>query len=185
MSRPMLSSAARQLSRQPPSLSVPHCQRSFSTSQPALKLFSASSDTPVSPRSIRSPFQTSKNSRPTRYNLRRAGVTRLTAPRQRAAFSSSSVRPATQVVQNAKNDEEGKPLMVEISSRAAEVGRCDLLIPLSISVGLSIGCWARGVLRTLLWRHLDEDQNNEFGGTEVLSGPDINLYSCRVQYIRP
>lgn len=185
MSRPMLSSAARQLSRQPTSLSVPYCQRSFSTSQPALNLFSASSDTPVSPRSIRSPFQTSKNSRPTRYNVRRAGVTRLTPPRQRAAFSSSSVRPATQVIQNAKNDEEGKPLMVEISSRAAEVGRCHVLIPLSISVGLSIGCWGRGVLRTLLWRHLDKDQNNECGGTEVLSGPDINLYSCLVQYIRP
>ena len=153
MSRPVLSSAARRLSRQQTTtFSVPHCQRSFSTSQPALNLFSASSDTPVSPQSIRSPFHTSKNSRLARYNTRRADVSRFTAPRQRAAFSSSSVRPATHVIQNAKNDEEGKPLMVDISSRAADVGPCPPLTPLSISVGLGTGCWGRKVLRTLLWR---------------------------------
>lgn len=39
---------------------------------------------------------------------------------QRCAFSSTSTRPATKVIQNPRTGEDGNPLTIEISPRAAE-----------------------------------------------------------------
>ena len=114
MSRPILSSATRRLSTQP------ICHRSLSTSRLVSNLFSASSDTPAS-RSFSSPLNTSRGTRPLRCQVRRLEVSPFAAPRHRAAFTSSSVRPASRLVQNARTNEEGNSLTVDISARAAEV----------------------------------------------------------------
>ena len=113
MSRPVLSSATRRLSL------VASSPRPFSTTRSTLNRFSASSDTSssVCRRSlVRTPRQALTGTRSCRANVSPLGTVC-----QRAAFSSSSVHPAAIVVQNEKKDEEGKVLMVGISSRAAEV----------------------------------------------------------------
>lgn len=124
MSRPVLSSATRRLQQ-----STTHCQRAFSTTR-----FSSALSEPI----IRSSSNYTSNAsslhvsaRPRQYTLRKVNISSFRVPRNRA-FSSSTVRPSAKVVQNARNDEEGKPLMVGISERAAEV-RYSLLpgIPLS------------------------------------------------------
>lgn len=116
MSCPILSSATRRLSAQP------ICHRSLFTSRPASNLFSVSSDTPASRQSLcSSPLSTAKGTRPLRCHVRRLEVLPFAAPRHRAAFTSSSIRPASRLVQNARTDEEGNSLTVDISARAAEV----------------------------------------------------------------
>ena len=122
MSRPVLSSATRRLSL------VPRCSRSFSTSRSALNHFSASSDAPASrqPAIKTPPLHTSRRARLAQPACR-ANVPPFTVLRQRAPFSSSSARPSAKIVQNEKKDEEGKILMVGISSRAAEVSSCSIV----------------------------------------------------------
>ncbi|EYE90456.1 HesB/IscA family protein [Aspergillus ruber CBS 135680] len=112
MSRPVLSSATRRLQQ-----STTHCQRVFSTTR-----FSSALSEPI----IRSSSNYTSNAsslhvsaRPSQYTLRKVNISSFRVPRNRA-FSSSTVRPSAKVVQNARNDEEGKPLMVGISERAAE-----------------------------------------------------------------
>lgn len=110
MSRPVLSSATRHLQQ-----STAHCQRPFSTT----RFFAALSEPITRSSSI---YDTNANSlhaltRPSRHILRKVNI----SPFGVRAFSSSTIRPSAKVVQNAKNDEEGKPLMVGISERAAEV----------------------------------------------------------------
>lgn len=145
MSRPVLSSAVRRLSQH----TTAHCTGPFSISR---FLFSASSENSASRiPSIYNSLHASTTTRPDRYALRRvnasANASAFSAPRHRAAFSSSSVRPAAKVVQNARNDEEGKPLLVDISARAAEV-RC------SISFFLCFLCAVVWMGLTWLWMGL-------------------------------
>ncbi|ODM17549.1 hypothetical protein SI65_07224 [Aspergillus cristatus] len=114
MSRPALSSATRRLQQ-----STTHCQRPFSTT----RFFSALSEPSISrSSSIYNPnanaFSASRT-RSNQYTLCRVNISFIGVPRHRA-FSSSTVRPSAKVVQNARNDEEGKPLLVGISERAAE-----------------------------------------------------------------
>lgn len=115
MSRPVLSSATRRLQQ-----STAHCQRPFSTT----RFFSALSEPITRSSSIYNADANATSlhalTRPSRYTLRRVNVSSFSVPRHRA-FSSSTIRLSAKVVQNAKNDEEGKPLMVGISERAAEV----------------------------------------------------------------
>lgn len=118
MSRPVLSSATRRLQQ-----STRHCQRPFSTtrffyalSEPFISRHSSIYNTNANGNSLHSSRNHSD-----RYTLRRVNISSIGFPRSRA-FSSSTVRPSAKVVQNARNDEEGKPLLVGISERAAEVG---------------------------------------------------------------
>ncbi|BCR87567.1 uncharacterized protein ACHE_40132S [Aspergillus chevalieri] len=114
MSRLALSSATRRLQQ-----STTHCQRPFSTT----RFFSALSKPSISgSSSIYNPDANSFSASRTRsnqYTLRRVNFSSLGVLRHRA-FLSSTVRPSAKVVQNARNDEEGKPLLVGISERAAE-----------------------------------------------------------------
>lgn len=124
MSRPVLLSAPRRLPL------VPHYPRSFSTSRTVLNCFSASSDPSTSrqPAINNPPLHISRRSRPSRYSACRASVSPFAGSRQHAAFSSSTVRPSAKITQNEKKDEEGKVLMVGISSRAAEVSLVDFCL---------------------------------------------------------
>ncbi|OJJ81238.1 uncharacterized protein ASPGLDRAFT_38433 [Aspergillus glaucus CBS 516.65] len=114
MSRPVLSSATRRLQQ-----STAHCQRPFSTT----RFFSASSEPITRSSSIYNADANATSlhasTRPSRYTLRRVNISSFSVPRHRA-FSSSTIRLSAKVVQNARNDEEGKPFMVGISERAAE-----------------------------------------------------------------
>lgn len=146
MSRPVLSSATRRLQQ-----STAHCQRPFSTT----RFFAALSEPITRSSSIynadANPTSLHASTRPSRYTLRRVNVSSFSVPRHRA-FSSSTIRLSAKVVQNARNDEEGKPLMVGISERAAEV-RYSLLPgkPLSTYHG---GGWLGMAVREFgaLWR---------------------------------
>ncbi|GMF77791.1 unnamed protein product [Aspergillus oryzae] len=113
MSRSMLSSAARQLWRQ-------RSPRTGVSAFPSSK-----------PRSSISPsFSDSTPRRSISYAICESKTNRLTSPRrslpaivrlqQRCAFSSTSTRPATKVIQNPRTGEDGNPLTIEISPRAAE-----------------------------------------------------------------
>ncbi|PYI05867.1 hypothetical protein BO78DRAFT_370107 [Aspergillus sclerotiicarbonarius CBS 121057] len=108
MSRPILSTAARRLSRS-------HSPRAaVSAFSPALS-FSASFCDSVSQRStLRPSFLCPRASSSQR------SVFRFDAFGHRAAFSSSTIRSDAKVLQNPRVDEDGKELLISISSRAAE-----------------------------------------------------------------
>ncbi|KAI9934660.1 hypothetical protein ASPWEDRAFT_161291 [Aspergillus wentii DTO 134E9] len=125
MSRPMLSSAARQLSRQSPAsatsvISVSQCPRSFSTSRPALNFSASAFCASPSYRSVSSAFGVSRKSPLSRNRFPQSSLSPFAAPRQRYAFSSSTVRSEAKVLQNPKTDDDGNSLLIDISSRAAE-----------------------------------------------------------------
>lgn len=181
MSRPVLSSATRRLSL------VASSPRPFQTSRSTLNRFSACSDTSLSGcrRFVtRTPRQNVTGTRLCRKNASPLGTVR-----QRAAFSSSSVRPAAVVVQNEKKDEEGNVLMVDISARAAEVSpgyafALSLsfwwwlwLLLLSTSAGLA---W-RGS-SVMEWRH---GLGYVIGGQSVQTEPGIVPNASLFCHIRP
>lgn len=133
MSRPVLSSATRRLSL------VASSPRAFSTSRSTLNRFSACSDTSLA--GCRRFLTRTPRHSLGGAQLCRGNASPLITVRQRAGFSSSSVRPAAIVVQNEKKDEEGNVLMVDISARAAEVSRefasaCGITLSLSLSLSL-------------------------------------------------
>ncbi|KAJ5081735.1 FeS cluster insertion protein [Penicillium alfredii] len=109
MSRPFISSTARRLSP------FQHC-RQLSTSRPACRLSASSGKLTTR--------------RPSSLAASPAFLTRPSAPRsstplsrfcQRyASFSSSTIRPATKVLQNPRTGDEGQALVIEISPRAVE-----------------------------------------------------------------
>ncbi|KAE8156075.1 hypothetical protein BDV40DRAFT_282256 [Aspergillus tamarii] len=114
MSRSILSSAARQLWRQhSPRTGIP----AFPSAKPRSSISALLGDS--TPRRLIS------------YTICESKANRITSPRrslpafvrfqQRCAFSSSSIRPATKVLQNPRTGEDGNPLTIEISPRAAEV----------------------------------------------------------------
>lgn len=180
MSRPVFSSAIRRLSHVAPS------PRPFSASRSTLNRFSASSYTTSSSVCRQS---LTKTSRHTSIGTRshRVNASPFAAPRQHAAFSSSSVRPAAVVVQNEKKDEEGKVLMVDISSRAAEVSlafTCALCLSVSSSCLQALVSGVRGKPcgpePGVATKDLDI-----FPERPVETGPGIVLYACLVYHIRP
>ncbi|BCS18162.1 HesB/IscA family protein [Aspergillus puulaauensis] len=118
MSRPVLSSAVRQISRPRParatfsarSSPVPNPTPSFSAS-----FCHSSYGTPTVPSAARQ-----RNSRVRCAGDRtRASKTWLTAAQPRSAFSTSAPNSAPQVTQNPRAGEDGETLMVGISERAA------------------------------------------------------------------
>ncbi|RAQ40734.1 iron sulfur assembly protein [Aspergillus flavus] len=113
MSRSMLSSAARQLWRQrSPRTGV----SAFPSSKPRSSISASFSD-PTPRRSISYAICESKTNRLTSPRRSLPAIVRL---QQRCAFSSTSTRPATKVIQNPRTGEDGNPLTIEISPRAAE-----------------------------------------------------------------
>lgn len=114
MSRPILSTAARRLSR---SHSPRTAVSALSPATLPTLSFSASFCDTVSQRSTLRP----------RFLCPRAStssprsVFRFDAFGQRSSFSTTSIRSATKVLQNPRVDEEGKDLLISISPRAAEV----------------------------------------------------------------
>ncbi|KAB8203395.1 hypothetical protein BDV34DRAFT_199477 [Aspergillus parasiticus] len=114
MSRSMLSSAARQLWRQrSPRTGVP----AFSSSKPRSSISASFSDS--TPR--RSISYAICESKTYRFSSPRRSLAAFVRLQQRCAFSSTSTRPATKVIQNPRTGEDGNPLTIEISPRAAEV----------------------------------------------------------------
>ncbi|PWY73680.1 hypothetical protein BO70DRAFT_341695 [Aspergillus heteromorphus CBS 117.55] len=116
MSRPVLSTAARRLSR-------PHVPRAavsaFSSPAPTLN-FSASFCDSISQRAALRPFPRSRNTLPQRTASSQQSALRFDAFQQRAAFSSSTVRPGAKVTQNPRVDDDGNELLINISDIAAE-----------------------------------------------------------------
>ncbi|KAE8351777.1 hypothetical protein BDV28DRAFT_13385 [Aspergillus coremiiformis] len=128
MSRSILSAAARQLWRQQlprpgvPAFPTPKSRRTFSATFCEYHSIS---------------IYASKTTYSGRTNSPPKAVVHL---QPRSAFSSSSLRPATKVLQNPRVGEDGNPLTIEISPRAAEV-RPPLLFLTSCSSFISLGIW--------------------------------------------
>ncbi|KAL2856621.1 hypothetical protein BJY01DRAFT_203155 [Aspergillus pseudoustus] len=117
MSHPILSPAVRRLSRP---RSARAALSAFSFPAPTLS-FSA----PFCHSSYRTAIAqtTSKRSAaasPSTYS--RFPRLSLTSVQPRSPFSSSTARPAAQVTQNPRTDDDGNTLMIGISERAANVG---------------------------------------------------------------
>lgn len=145
MSRPVLSSAVRQISRPRPtratfsalSSSVPNPTPSFSAS-----FCNSSYRTPTVPSA---PRQRNSRVRCAGYRTR-TSTTWLNAVQPRSAFSTSAPTSAPQVTQNPRAGEDGETLMVGISERAANVRSQTLLC---LSGFLFSVCWR---WRIRLWR---------------------------------
>ncbi|KAH8424515.1 HesB/IscA family protein [Aspergillus melleus] len=114
MSCPIVSSAARRLTRTPsrPVISA------LSPSRPAWSTFSARFCDSASPRPLLPQIVSQKTQISRNVSLRNA--TPFLTPRHRRAFSASTVHRATQATLNPRTGEDGNTLMVEISPRAAE-----------------------------------------------------------------
>lgn len=139
MTRSMrLSTPARHLSQQT-------CRRFLSTSRPATRL-SAFSVGEIVPRreTVVASASLSRPSVPRPL----ISCSRLRAPV--ASFSSSSVRPATKVIQNPRAGDDGETLMINISPRAVEVGLHHLIRFLFYcfeglgSCSIPVGCEYKG-----------------------------------------
>lgn len=119
MSQPALSSAVLRLSRRQNLSGVAFVRfTSNRASNSACRLSAPFSSCSTSiPRSISSSLVSST----TDASFRIPSTRRSLYYRQRCAFSASTARPGVKVVQNPRVDEEGKALMINISSRAAEV----------------------------------------------------------------
>ncbi|KAE8380720.1 hypothetical protein BDV26DRAFT_256869 [Aspergillus bertholletiae] len=116
MSRSMLSSAARQLWRQhSPRAGVP----AFPSSKPRSSISVSASFGDSAPR--RSISYTICESKRSQIVSPRRSLPAFVRLQQRCAFSSTSLRPATKVLQNPRTGEDGNPLTIDISPRAAEV----------------------------------------------------------------
>ncbi|KAH1940627.1 hypothetical protein KXV59_002326 [Aspergillus fumigatus] len=118
MSQPALSSAVLRLSRRQNLSGVAFVRfTSNRASNSACRLSAPFSSCSTSiPRSISSSLVSST----TDASFRIPSTRRSLYYRQRCAFSASTARPGVKVVQNPRVDEEGKALMINISSRAAE-----------------------------------------------------------------
>ncbi|KAH2116732.1 hypothetical protein KXW75_004686 [Aspergillus fumigatus] len=118
MSQPALSSAVLRLSRRQNLSGVAFVRfTSNRASNSACRLSASFSSCSTSiPRSISSSLVSST----TDASFRIPSTRRSLYYRQRCAFSASTARPGVKVVQNPRVDEEGKALMINISSRAAE-----------------------------------------------------------------
>ncbi|KAH1966349.1 hypothetical protein KXV58_001928 [Aspergillus fumigatus] len=119
MSQPALSSAVLRLSRRQNLSGVAFVRfTSNRASNSACRLSAPFSSCSTSiPRSISSSLVSST----TDASFRIPSTRRSLYYRQRCAFSASTARPGVKVVQNPRVDEEGKALMINISSRAAEL----------------------------------------------------------------
>ncbi|KAL4871883.1 hypothetical protein BDV12DRAFT_163289 [Aspergillus spectabilis] len=114
MSRLVLSSAARRISRPRPRATVPAISSSVPTLSFSASFCHSSYRTPaILPAPKRSPRVRSTFDSAPQFCLR--------STQQRSPFSSSAATPAAQVTQNPKVGEDGNTLMVEISARAAKV----------------------------------------------------------------
>ncbi|PTU19320.1 hypothetical protein P175DRAFT_0297958 [Aspergillus ochraceoroseus IBT 24754] len=116
MSRLLLSSAVRRLSRPHPAYAT---VSTISSSVPSLSFSASFSHS--SHRLQISPSSVPGNSPRVRDTPSRRSRIHLGTRQQCATFSSSTLRPAVQVTQNPRVDDEGNPLMISISERAAEV----------------------------------------------------------------
>ncbi|KAH2377515.1 hypothetical protein KXV98_005618 [Aspergillus fumigatus] len=118
MSQPALSSAVLRLSRRQNLSGVAFVRfTSNRASNSACRLSAPFSSCSTSiPRSISSSLVSST----TDASFRIPSTRRSLYYRQRCALSASTARPGVKVVQNPRVDEEGKALMINISSRAAE-----------------------------------------------------------------
>ncbi|KAL5343974.1 hypothetical protein BJX70DRAFT_5997 [Aspergillus crustosus] len=114
MSRPSLTSAVRRISRPRPRATVSGLTPSAPTLSSSASLCHSSYRTSASPATL------NQSSR-ARSNLYRVPRTCLITTQKCSPFSSSATRPAAQVTQNPRVDEEGKTLMMDISARAAKV----------------------------------------------------------------
>ncbi|GKZ16602.1 hypothetical protein AbraIFM66951_000163 [Aspergillus brasiliensis] len=117
MSRPILSTAARRLSR---SHSPRTAVSALSPATLPTLSFSASFCDTVSQRSTLRPRFLCPRASSSSSTPSSRSVFRFDAFGQRSSFSTSSVRAATKVLQNPRVDEEGKELLISISPRAAE-----------------------------------------------------------------
>jgi hypothetical protein len=121
MSRPVLSSATRHLSRQHVSSpAVP--SRRFSTTRPILTISATFDRNSPSAQPVVNILSTSRKTQLSPSRFPRSSASPFAVPRQRCAFSSSA-QASAKAIQNSRTGDDGNALMVGISSRAAEVGR--------------------------------------------------------------
>lgn len=156
MSRPVLSSATRQVSGHralPPVVSIRHSHRPFST-RPGHTI-SASIDSCFQP--VTNTLNTSRKTQTLRNRLPRLSTSPFAVSRQRYPFSSSSARPSAKVIQNERTGDDGNALLVGISSRAAEVGflsLSDLRVYSAHTTWLWLAVWT-GTRATKVARWID------------------------------
>ncbi|KAE8390797.1 hypothetical protein BDV23DRAFT_154383 [Aspergillus alliaceus] len=144
MSRSMLSSAARQLWRQQfPRRGVPV----LPSSKTRLSISPSLGDS--TPR--RQLSYASCESKTIRLNTPRRTISPFMRVQQHCAFSSSSIRTATKVLQNPRTGEDGNPLMIDISPRAAEV--C-LHLRSSVASSCSTSVWFDSVYAVCVGREV-------------------------------
>ncbi|RAK71236.1 uncharacterized protein BO72DRAFT_21428 [Aspergillus fijiensis CBS 313.89] len=116
MSRPVISSVVRRLSRPHSSISA------FSPSAAPPVNFAASFCDTASLRSSLRPLKKATRGIASQKLTPRYSVVFHNAIRQRYPFSSSAIRTNAKILQNPRVDEDGKELTIKISPRAAEVG---------------------------------------------------------------
>ncbi|KAL2012707.1 hypothetical protein VTN00DRAFT_232 [Thermoascus crustaceus] len=118
----MLSSTACRLARQqssPAVVFVQHCRRAFATSGPSSSYSATSASSAGGQNSLQSIPEFLLPYRRARSQFSSSRLSQYPSCRQRFAFSSTASNRAASVVQNPRTDEDGNPLWINISPRAA------------------------------------------------------------------